>query len=119
MRLGFQGHDPATDFRGMGLLGLHQLLYLATHHAGSGLVQQCRAAARGAGGGGGGGGGNFPLSIAGINLSQARACVCVAPCSPRSRPLSPLGPLHVRGPPPRLPRSRSCCYDTWPPTRRR
>jgi len=24
--LGFQGHDPATDFRGMGLLGLQQLM---------------------------------------------------------------------------------------------
>ncbi|RKP03251.1 hypothetical protein CXG81DRAFT_9827, partial [Caulochytrium protostelioides] len=27
--IGFQGHDPATDFRGMGLLGLDQLHYLA------------------------------------------------------------------------------------------
>ena len=116
MRLGFQGPDPATDFRGMGLLGLHQLLYLATHHAGSGLVQQCRAAARGAGGGGGGGGGggNFPLSIAGINLSQARG-ILLAPLYPHSVPSAP----PVRGPPPRLPWSRSCCYDTWPPTRRR
>ena len=24
--LGFQGNDPATDFRGMGVLGLDQLL---------------------------------------------------------------------------------------------
>ena len=36
-RLGFQGDDPATDFRGMGVLGLHQLLYLATQ------VRRCRA----------------------------------------------------------------------------
>jgi hypothetical protein len=28
-RLGFQGTDPATDFRGMGLLGLHNLCYFA------------------------------------------------------------------------------------------
>uniref|UniRef100_A0A914WJA0 ELMO domain-containing protein n=1 Tax=Plectus sambesii TaxID=2011161 RepID=A0A914WJA0_9BILA len=27
--IGFQGNDPATDFRGMGLLGLEQLVYLA------------------------------------------------------------------------------------------
>ncbi len=29
--MGFQGSDPATDFRGMGLLGLHNLLYMAEH----------------------------------------------------------------------------------------
>lgn len=29
--LGFQGNDPATDFRGMGLLGLHTLLFMAKH----------------------------------------------------------------------------------------
>jgi ELMO domain-containing protein len=28
--IGFQGNDPATDFRGMGLLGLQQLTYFAT-----------------------------------------------------------------------------------------
>ncbi|CAL1537967.1 unnamed protein product [Lymnaea stagnalis] len=27
--MGFQGHDPSTDFRGMGMLGLEQLLYFA------------------------------------------------------------------------------------------
>lgn len=31
--LGFQGTDPASDFRGMGLLGLYQLLHLARWHA--------------------------------------------------------------------------------------
>jgi len=30
--VGFQGDDPATDFRGMGLLGLNQLVYLSTAH---------------------------------------------------------------------------------------
>ena len=30
--MGFQGQDPATDFRGMGLLGLHNLLYIAEKH---------------------------------------------------------------------------------------
>lgn len=30
--MGFQGQDPATDFRGMGLLGLDNLLYIAENH---------------------------------------------------------------------------------------
>jgi len=30
--IGFQGRDPATDFRGMGLLGLQNLLYFSTQH---------------------------------------------------------------------------------------
>lgn len=30
--VGFQGDDPSTDFRGMGLLGLHQLTYFATSY---------------------------------------------------------------------------------------
>eukprot|EP01135_Chromosphaera_perkinsii_P006107 Nk52_evm3s400 gene=Nk52_evmTU3s400 len=30
--LGFQGDNPATDFRGMGLLGLYNLLYFATFY---------------------------------------------------------------------------------------
>jgi len=30
--IGFQGSDPATDFRGMGLLGLVQLLYFTTNY---------------------------------------------------------------------------------------
>jgi ELMO domain-containing protein len=30
--LGFQGSDPATDFRGMGVLGLHCLVHLAEAH---------------------------------------------------------------------------------------
>lgn len=28
-KIGFQGKDPATDFRGMGLLGLDDLIYMA------------------------------------------------------------------------------------------
>ncbi|XP_033743760.1 ELMO domain-containing protein 2-like [Pecten maximus] len=35
--LGFQGDDPKTDFRGMGVLGLYQLLYFAVKHS-----DQCR-----------------------------------------------------------------------------
>lgn len=30
--IGFQGHDPATDFRGMGVLGLEQLHFFASRH---------------------------------------------------------------------------------------
>jgi ELMO domain-containing protein len=30
--MGFQGTDPATDFRGMGLLGLYNLIYIAENH---------------------------------------------------------------------------------------
>ncbi|CDW52288.1 ELMO CED12 domain containing protein [Trichuris trichiura] len=30
--IGFQGHDPSTDFRGMGILGLKQLLFLCKHY---------------------------------------------------------------------------------------
>lgn len=29
---GFQGHDPANDFRGGGIFSLHNLLYMAQHH---------------------------------------------------------------------------------------
>ena len=30
--IGFQGTDPKTDFRGMGLLGLHNLVYFCQCH---------------------------------------------------------------------------------------
>ncbi|ORZ27908.1 ELMO/CED-12 family-domain-containing protein [Lobosporangium transversale] len=30
--IGFQGKDPATDFRGMGMLGLDDLVYYAKHY---------------------------------------------------------------------------------------
>jgi len=35
--LGFQGDDPKTDFRGMGLLGLENLLYFAKNYPGAAL----------------------------------------------------------------------------------
>lgn len=31
--IGFQGDDPSTDFRGMGMLGLHNLVYFAEEHS--------------------------------------------------------------------------------------
>eukprot|EP01104_Vermistella_antarctica_P012204 TRINITY_DN348_c0_g1_i1.p1 TRINITY_DN348_c0_g1~~TRINITY_DN348_c0_g1_i1.p1 ORF type:complete len:706 (+),score=182.78 TRINITY_DN348_c0_g1_i1:325-2442(+) len=61
-RLGFQGTDPATDFRGMGLLGLKQLLYFAVHYLDvfKGIVmEQCSRD-----------GNDYPVSTAGINISQ-------------------------------------------------
>lgn len=33
--LGFQGSNPSTDFRGMGILGLTQLVYFAEYHNGN------------------------------------------------------------------------------------
>lgn len=36
--IGFQGSDPMTDFRGMGILALHNLVYFATHY--NSLAQQ-------------------------------------------------------------------------------
>jgi len=30
--MGFQGHDPKTDFRGMGILGLQQMIYFAVNY---------------------------------------------------------------------------------------
>ncbi|KAI9282288.1 Engulfment/cell motility, partial [Sporodiniella umbellata] len=32
IQIGFQGTDPATDFRGMGIQGLDDLLYFAKYH---------------------------------------------------------------------------------------
>ncbi|XP_064608499.1 ELMO domain-containing protein 2-like [Liolophura sinensis] len=37
--IGFQGSDPATDFRGMGILGLQQLIYFAKKY--SSRAKQC------------------------------------------------------------------------------
>jgi len=56
--VGFQGKDPATDFRGQGLLGLHNLLYLAQNYTEQtrGMLQKEHA-------------GGFPLALAAINIS--------------------------------------------------
>ncbi|XP_011269939.1 ELMO domain-containing protein, variant [Capsaspora owczarzaki ATCC 30864] len=59
--LGFQGRDPATDFRGMGMLGLKQLLFFAQQHntqARGALTVSCHPE-RG-----------FSYAIVGINLSS-------------------------------------------------
>ncbi|ELR18129.1 ELMO/CED12 family protein [Acanthamoeba castellanii str. Neff] len=56
-QIGFQGNDPATDFRGMGLLGLTTILYFARHHGDtlSALLKQGRS---------------YPWASTGINLTQ-------------------------------------------------
>eukprot|EP01112_Ceratiomyxa_fruticulosa_P021611 TRINITY_DN7666_c0_g3_i2.p1 TRINITY_DN7666_c0_g3~~TRINITY_DN7666_c0_g3_i2.p1 ORF type:complete len:712 (+),score=155.21 TRINITY_DN7666_c0_g3_i2:203-2338(+) len=60
--IGFQGTDPATDFRGMGILGLENLLYFAEAHSevfrriiSTNLARKER---------------EYPVAVAGINLSQ-------------------------------------------------
>lgn len=55
--VGFQGKDPATDFRGQGLLGLTNILFLAQSHPNECLrmIQQHSV--------------GFPFSIAVINIS--------------------------------------------------
>lgn len=60
--LGFQGTDPATDFRGMGLLGLEQLVYFAENHTDvfrkivNGQIARKER--------------EYPVAVAGINLTQ-------------------------------------------------
>lgn len=55
--VGFQGKDPATDFRGMGLLGLQNIVFLVRGHTEEcgRIIQQHSA--------------GFPFSIAVINIS--------------------------------------------------
>jgi hypothetical protein len=59
---GFQGTDPATDFRGMGILGLKHFLYFAKHYTET-LRGMMEAQAEN----------NetyYPIAVAGINLSK-------------------------------------------------
>jgi hypothetical protein len=65
-KMGFQGTDPATDFRGMGMLGLLNLLYFAETHTQlfRKLLQlqqqrQQLAMAR-----------EYPVAVTGINITQ-------------------------------------------------
>lgn len=58
--IGFQGDDPATDFRGMGLLGLQQLLFYAQFDVESCLRVFSLALHPAIG---------FPFAIAGISMS--------------------------------------------------
>lgn len=59
--IGFQGTDPATDFRGMGMQGLNDLLYFVTHypdHAQSVLQHASHPISW------------YPYAIVGINLTK-------------------------------------------------
>jgi len=59
--IGFQGKDPGTDFRGMGLLGLMQLQWFATHDGGNGarkVLNEANHETR-----------YFPMCATGINIS--------------------------------------------------
>mmetsp|Transcript_44898 Transcript_44898/g.73140 ORF Transcript_44898/g.73140 Transcript_44898/m.73140 type:complete len:303 (+) Transcript_44898:645-1553(+) len=60
--LGFQGMDPATDFRGMGILGLHNLIYFVETYAGA--AQEILAVDRG-----------YPFAAAGINITKMLATI--------------------------------------------
>jgi len=59
--IGFQGKDPATDFRGMGLLGLKQLVFLAEEFTPTvqSIVSSCNHPVKG-----------YPFAITGINLTH-------------------------------------------------
>lgn len=58
IRIGFQGPDPATDFRGMGVLGLQNLVYFGEHYPDvfARLVTAQRKR-------------DYPLACAGINVT--------------------------------------------------
>ncbi|XP_003387436.1 PREDICTED: ELMO domain-containing protein 1-like [Amphimedon queenslandica] len=59
--IGFQGKDPATDFRGMGMLGLYCLVYFAEMH--SGKARQVLGFSQHPTKG-------YPLAITSINITQ-------------------------------------------------
>ena len=59
LHLGFQGSDPATDFRGMGILGLTNLVYFGEHYPD---VFRRLVTAQGKR--------DYPLACAGINVTS-------------------------------------------------
>lgn len=61
--IGFQGNDPATDFRGMGLLGLHNLVYFAETYPDKWkdiVKRNLERKER-----------EYPTAVAGINITQS------------------------------------------------
>jgi hypothetical protein len=60
--LGFQGTDPASDFRGMGMLGLHNLIYFAEKYTDTFRAIVKRNVDRGSR--------DYPAAVAGINITQ-------------------------------------------------
>lgn len=63
--LGFQGRDPATDFRGMGILGLRQLLAFSESAQGKSMFCSLLSSSSSTGHL------NFPFAIAGINITSS------------------------------------------------
>lgn len=62
LALGFQGNDPTTDFRSLGLLGLYQLVYFSLHRtpiAQMVLQELSRHPGK-----------YYPFAVIGINISQ-------------------------------------------------
>ena len=55
-KLGFQGKDPATDFRGAGIFGLTNLVYFARMHPNSFRSILCKS--------------SYPFSIAGLSVTN-------------------------------------------------
>ncbi|KYQ93582.1 hypothetical protein DLAC_11607 [Tieghemostelium lacteum] len=58
--IGFQGKDPSTDFRGMGILGLENLHYLSTQHNEKAQLILTQANTKSV----------YPFSITGINITS-------------------------------------------------
>jgi hypothetical protein len=61
LNLGFQGSDPTTDFRSMGMLGLYQLVYFANKKNDVAKLILCEFNKSGC---------VFPFAVIGINLSN-------------------------------------------------
>ena len=61
--LGFQGSDPSTDFRGTGMLGLHQLVYFSHHKQQSArhILEESMSTQRSC---------KFPFAITGISITH-------------------------------------------------
>lgn len=59
--LGFQSNDPSTDFRGMGILGLHQLVYFSTKRSSTAFMILSESKNRNR---------YFPFAVTGINITQ-------------------------------------------------
>ena len=71
--MGWQGKDPATDFRGGGLVSLQNLLFLATHYPSlfSALMHKSHGdRAQDIPLGEGGRGGEYPFAAAGVNFTH-------------------------------------------------
>ncbi|KAL0074964.1 ELMO/CED-12 family-domain-containing protein [Phycomyces blakesleeanus] len=61
IEIGFQGSDPATDFRGMGIQGLDDLVYYSSRHSESALTALKHSMD---------GESWYPFAIVGINITQ-------------------------------------------------